>query len=126
MDSLTPTDDWRDSDGDGVPDYIEYIEGTDPRDSSSRRDENEHNGRADYLDPPFATRVRYAPEIQTAGNVQVTVTTNKTVKNIFGWTRQSPTTFTKVYTTNTSEVVTFVDLKGFSGFTGVNVYWITG
>ena len=69
-----------------------------------------HINRIDK-EAPEATSVTYSPNTNTNGSVTVTLTTNEPVQFIPGRTG-GPTTWTKIYTANTTEQVIFYDLVG--------------
>jgi hypothetical protein len=60
---------------------------------------------------PSVSSVLYAPDTWTSGSVTVTVTLDQTAGSVAGWT-SSGTTFTKMYSTNTTENVTFQSTLG--------------
>lgn len=72
---------------------------------------------------PTAT-VAYSTTSVTTGNVTATLTADEEVQDIATWTRISPTQFEKVYTDNTAETVTLVDMNGNNGSADVNIDWI--
>lgn len=57
--------------------------------------------------------VSYSPSTATNGSVTATITSNKLIQKITGWTLSSDgKSLSKIYTTNTSETVTVSDLEG--------------
>ena len=74
---------------------------------------------------PTAT-VSYAPSTATNGDVTVTLTASEALdaSTLSGWTQVSDSVYTKVYTENTTEVVTFKDAAGNDGSTEVSINWI--
>lgn len=65
--------------------------------------------------------VTYDPSDWTNGDVTATLKTSEAINTPAGWTKVSDTEFTKVYSSNTLEAVTFTDLAGNSGFSFVRV-----
>jgi len=72
---------------------------------------------------PEAVSVNYSPSSNTNQSVEVTLIINKEVQSIPGWTGTG-TTWTRIYASNTTETVTFYDLVGNSGSTGIEITWI--
>jgi uncharacterized protein YerC len=81
---------------------------------------------------PQATLVMYNPATATNGNVEVRITLDETGR-MEGNGRTSPTppsqeglstTWTKVFTDNTGLTVSFFDLVGNAGSTGILIDWI--
>jgi hypothetical protein len=61
----------------------------------------------------------------TTGNVVVHLFLDEAVKAIGGdWVKITDTYFTKIFASNTSEVVQFVDMAGNVNSTGIVIDWI--
>jgi hypothetical protein len=69
---------------------------------------------------PSVSSVLYTPATWTSGSVTVTVTLDQEAGSVDGWTSNG-TTFTKTYSTNTTENVTFKSALGKTVSTGIIV-----
>ena len=69
---------------------------------------------------PYAVSVSYDPDDKTNQDVTVTLVTSEAIQSLTGWSGGG-TTWRKVYSANGSETVTFYDLVGNEGSTGVEV-----
>jgi hypothetical protein len=72
---------------------------------------------------PTAT-VSYSPNTNTNTNVTATLTASEPIATPSGWTAVNSTTYTKVYSVNTTETVMLTDLVGNTGSTNVAISWI--
>ena len=66
----------------------------------------------------------YSPSTLTNGDVTATLTTSEEIQIPAGWTQQTTTTYTKVYSANAFETVAFKDLANNNGTTAVSINWI--
>jgi hypothetical protein len=72
--------------------------------------------------PPVATNISYAPSTNTNIDVEVTLTLSEPVHRPTDRDGNATgTVFTKTYTANATGTVTFYDLVGNSGSTGINI-----
>jgi len=73
-------------------------------------------------DAPSVMSVVYTPSTATSGDVEVTITINKSVRKPSDWSGNlTDTIFTKVYTGNESESFTITDLVGNTGRVEVQI-----
>jgi hypothetical protein len=72
---------------------------------------------------PTAT-ITYTPNTNTNTNVTATLTASEAIATPSGWTVVNSTTYTKVYSVNTTETVMLTDLVGNTGSTNVAISWI--
>ncbi|MDD4407795.1 MAG: Ig-like domain-containing protein [Bacilli bacterium] len=68
---------------------------------------------------PTATIVK--SPINNQGNVLVTLTASEEIQAIEGWEKENATSYTKLYTKNTKETVTFKDIADNNGSIEVNI-----
>lgn len=72
---------------------------------------------------PLSTNVIYNPDAftPTNGNVTVTLEVNEPIITPIGWTKRSDTSYTKIFTENTGFILSFIDLVGNVGSTGIMI-----